>query len=88
MTRYLVGSVALLAVIFSGCARAWVHEEMQPDRSYRVVATGNGYADVDTVREAAKKRAALLCPKGHQLKTEIPEDSFRPSDTLIIVCKE
>jgi len=79
--------IAVALALFCSCARYWVKEDMQPDHSYKVVADGNGLASLNGARERAYDHAAHLCPNGFVKQAEVPDDSFKPTFTLVVTCK-
>jgi hypothetical protein len=78
---------AMVAVVATGCATYNVRNEMQADGSYRIEVRGNGPADIDGARSMARERAVALCPKGYDVKGEVPEDDMKPRLQLIAMCK-
>lgn len=79
--------VLVLAAIACGCAHTWQSHEMQADHSYKIEVAGNGFAGVSHVKRDAEKRAIQLCPRGYETKSEIPDDTYKPTYTLTVVCK-
>lgn len=77
-------AVAALAL---GCATYNVKNEMQADGSYRIDVRANAVANLADVRAKAHERAASLCPKGYDVKGEVPGDNLKPKVQLVAMCK-
>lgn len=80
--------LAVLVLSNVGCARVWIDQRMQEDRSYVIEANGNGFASLENTKESAEYRAKLLCKSGYDTISEIPEDNIKPYYTLIVRCKD
>jgi uncharacterized protein YceK len=79
--------ILMAGLMFNGCARVWVRQDMQQDKSYKIEVSGNGFTSLDTTKEEAYRRASLLCRNGYQTNSDIPDDAVKPSYTLVVVCK-
>lgn len=78
----------IFVLSLAGCARVWVKEDMMPDRSWKILVAGNGPASIKQVKDEAYRRAGLLCPQGYDRKGEVPDDSLKPSYTLVVLCRD
>lgn len=80
-------TVIFYVLALTACAKVWIREDMQPDKSYKILAEGNAYAGLSDVKAAAYDHAAKLCLKGYEKSADLPHDSLKPDYTLIVMCK-
>ncbi len=85
-------TLILLALSFTACSKVWVKNEMQPDYSYLVTASGNSFASWNETEETAKERARRICPNGYTQRSSATDTAdaggTKPIVELVVVCKK
>lgn len=77
----------LLSLLLSGCATAVLSDGMQPDGSYRIIASGTCFAGKSATEKCARGHAAELCPSGYETKSVISDSNgCHPRTQLIVKC--